>query len=157
MHRILFVDDDGDVRDGMALSLRKAAYHLEFAAGPQEALELMAARPVDVVISDHLMPGMTGLQFLALVHDRFPDTIRVMLTGHADAQMAIKAINHGEIYRFLTKPCDPVELQVTLHLACEKLELERENRRLLALIRTRPELMAELEKQRSRRAGPEIT
>jgi len=145
MHRVLFVDDDEDLRDALALSLHKAGYELEFAAGPPEALEILATRPVDVVISDHLMPGMTGLAFLNLVHDRFPDTIRIMLTGHAETEMAINAINQGELYRFLTKPCDPIELKVTLHLACEKLELERENRRLLALVRSQPELAARLQ------------
>jgi DNA-binding NtrC family response regulator len=153
MHRILFVDDDEDIRLGLELSLRKLHYQLEFAASPHEALRILATRPADVVISDHLMPGMTGLEFLNIVHDRFPDTVRIMLTGHADIQTAIKAINQGEIYRFLTKPCDPVELQVTLHLACERLELERENRRLLALVRSHPDLAMRLEAEAHRRLG----
>jgi len=156
MYRILFVDDDEALLEGLARTLRKLDYQLEFACGPAEALQLLASRPVDVVISDHLMPGMTGIEFLTLVHDRFPDTVRIMLTGHAETDLTIRAINHGEIYRFLTKPCDPVELQVTLHLACEKLALERENRRLLALVRSHPELAARLEAEaaeRQRRHG----
>ena len=68
-----------------------------------------------------------------------------MLSGHADAETVIRTINEGEVYRFLTKPCDRTELLVTLHLACEKLELERENRRLLALIRAQPELLVRVE------------
>ena len=155
---ILVVDDDDNARHGLGLSLRSCGYRVSFAASAEAALDLLRLEPVDVVISDHRMPGMSGLEFLKLVHDRHPDTIRIMLTGHADMEMAIKAINHGEIYRFLTKPCDRVELQVTLHLACERLQLERENRHLLALIRTTPELASrveELESERSRakRAG----
>ncbi len=105
----------------------------------------MKVEPIDVVISDHLMPGMTGLEFLSLVRDRYPHAIRIMLTGHADTSTALKAINEGEIYRFLTKPCDPIELQIALHLACEKLQLERENRRLRAIVSTDPHLAAKLE------------
>jgi two-component system, probable response regulator PhcQ len=150
---ILVVDDDENARHGLALALRGAGYRLTFASCGDEALELLRRDPVDIVISDHLMPGMSGLELLALVHDRYPDTVRIILTGHADTELAIKAINHGEIYRFLTKPCDRVELGVTLHLACEKLELERENRRLLAVIRTSPELTAHLEELRAR-SGP---
>ncbi len=90
---------------------------------------------------------MTGLEFLGLVHDRHPEAARIMLTGQASSDTIIRAINEGEIYRFLTKPCDRTELLVTLHLACEKLELERRNRRLLALLRTRPELLARLEEE----------
>lgn len=149
---ILVVDDDDNARHGLGLSLRSGGYRVSFAANAESALELLRLEPVDVVISDHRMPGMSGLEFLKLVRDRHPDTVRIMLTGHADMEMAIKAINQGEIYRFLTKPCDRVELQVTLHLACEKLQLERENRRLLAVIRATPELADRVEQVESKRA-----
>jgi DNA-binding NtrC family response regulator len=153
---ILVVDDDDNARHGLGLALRSGGYRVSFAASAESALEFLRVEPVDVVISDHCMPGMSGLEFLKLVRDRHPDTVRIMLTGHADMDMAIKAINQGEIYRFLTKPCDRVELQVTLHLACEKLQLERENRRLLAVIRATPELSSrveQLESERAKRAG----
>ncbi|HTP27593.1 MAG TPA: response regulator [Anaeromyxobacteraceae bacterium] len=153
MHRILFADDDEDLRRALALSLRNEGYDLEFAAGLQAAFELLATHHVDVVISDHLMPCMMGLAFLNLVHDRFPDTIRIMLTDHAEPEMAIKAIHEGELYRFLTKPCDPVELRVTLHLACERLKLERESRSLLAVVRSHPELPACIQAE-ARERGP---
>ncbi len=76
-----------------------------------------------------------------------------MLTGHADTETAIQAINRGEVYRFLHKPCDRDELRVTVHLALEQRELERENRRLLAVIRTDPALERKLEEARARRAS----
>jgi DNA-binding NtrC family response regulator len=150
---ILIVDDDEHVRAGLGHSLRRTEYRVLFAESADLAFEVLAQEPVDVVMSDHMMPGTTGAQFLKAVRDRFPDTIRIMLTGHASAETAIQAINQGEIYRLLAKPIDRAELLVTLHLACEKLELERENRRLLSLIRTHPELAARLEEeQRSRHA-----
>ena len=147
---ILLVDDEPSVLDGLARSLRRPDYRVRTATSPTLALEHLQAEQVDVIVSDHLMPGMTGLEFLKLVRDRFPDTVRIMLTGHADLDTAVRAINEGEIYRFLSKPCAPVELQVTVHLALEQLALSRENRRLLAIVRSRPELTEMLEQAREK-------
>jgi len=133
---ILIVDDEPAVVDGIVRSLRRPEYELLGVTSSQAALELLRSRRVDVVLCDHLMPGMTGLELMGIVRDRYPDTVRIMLTGHADLQTAVKAINQGEIYRFLSKPCPSEELQVTVHLGLE---------RLLALIRTQPELAAMLE------------
>ena len=145
--RLLIVDDEENVCRALRRTLRKEGYELFFASQPSEALSLLKTTPVDVVISDHLMPNMTGLEFLKIVHDRHPDSLRIMLTGHADMQTAIDAINQGEIYRFLTKPWDDTELKVTLHLAFEQLELERENRKLLAMVRRQHDLIQSLETQ----------
>lgn len=144
--KILIVDDEENVRNALRRSLRREGYEMYFASQPSEGLELLQHTKVDLVISDHLMPNMTGLEFLKLVRDRHPDTVRMMLTGHADMQTAIDAINHGEIYRFLTKPWDDTELKVTLFLAFEQLELERENRRLLAMVRSQHRFLTQLEK-----------
>ena len=100
-----------------------------------------------MVISDHLMPNMTGLEFLKIVRERFPDMVRLMLTGHADMQTAIDAINQGNIYRFLTKPWDDTELKVTLFLAFEQLDLERENRKLLSMVRRQYDVIKSLERE----------
>jgi len=145
---VLVVDDEQDVLDGIRRALWRSDYAVETACGPEAAFDVLRQKTVDIVISDHLMPGMSGLEFLAIVRDRQPDTVRIMLTGHADTVSAIRAINEGELYRFLLKPCDRTELLVALHLACEKAELERENRRLLSLVRTDPELLARFERER---------
>lgn len=145
--RVLIVDDEENVCHALRRSLRREGYELTLCHHPLQALELLRDARFDLVISDHLMPDMTGLEFLKLVHDRMPDAMRIMLTGHADMQTAISAINQGEIYRFLTKPWDDTELKVTLHLAFEQLDLERENRRLLALVRRHEDLLATLEQR----------
>lgn len=144
--RILIVDDEENVLKALRRSLRKEGYELFFASQPNEALELLKTQRVDLVLSDHLMPNMTGLEFLKIVRDRHPDCLRMMLTGHADMQTAIDAINHGEIYRFLTKPWDDTEIKVTLHLSFEQLDLERENRRLLATVRRQHDLIRSIER-----------
>lgn len=145
--RILIVDDEENVRHALRRSLRKEGYELFFGGEPAEGLEVLKKTPIDMVISDHLMPNMTGLEFLKIVRERYPDAVRLMLTGHADMQTAIDAINQGSIYRFLTKPWDDTELKVTLFLAFEQLELERENRRLLAMVRRQYDVMKSLEKE----------
>jgi two-component system probable response regulator PhcQ len=143
--KVLIVDDEENVRNALRRSLRREGYELFFAAEPAEALTLLARQPVDLVLSDHLMPNMTGLELLKLVRDRHPDCVRMILTGHADMQTAIDAINHGEIYRFLTKPWDDADLKVTLHLAFEQLDLQRENRRLLAMVRQQERILKQIE------------
>lgn len=147
VRRILVVDDEENVIKALRRSLRKEGYEIFSATGPAEALELLGRESMDLVISDHLMPDMTGLEFLKIVRVRHPDTMRLMLTGHADMQTAIDAINMGEIYRFLTKPWDDTELKVTLFLAFEQLDLERENRKLLATVRRQHDLIKNIEKE----------
>ncbi|MCA2980588.1 MAG: response regulator [Myxococcaceae bacterium] len=144
--RILVVDDEENVCHALRRSLRKEGYELFFGNEPAQGLEVLRKERVDMVISDHLMPNMTGLEFLKLVRNRYPDVMRIMLTGHADMQTAIDAINQGNIYRFLTKPWDDTELKVTLFLAFEQLELERENRRLMAMVRRQYDMLKALEK-----------
>jgi DNA-binding NtrC family response regulator len=147
MRRVLIVDDEENVCNALRRSLRKEGYELHFGHEPKEGLELLKLHKFDMVISDHLMPNMTGLEFLKLVRDRYPDTMRMMLTGHADMQTAIDAINQGQIYRFLSKPWDDTELKVTLYLAFEQLDLERENRKLLAMVRRQYDVIKTLEKE----------
>jgi two-component system, probable response regulator PhcQ len=144
--RILIVDDEENVCHALRRSLRKEGYELFFGHEPAEGLEVLKKQTVDMVISDHLMPNMTGMEFLRLVRDRYPDVMRLILTGHADMQTAIDAINQGAIYRFLTKPWDDTDLKVTLYLAFEQQDLERENRRLLSMVRRQFDLLKSLEK-----------
>jgi DNA-binding NtrC family response regulator len=133
--KILIVDDEENVCNALRRSLRSPSYEIHTSTDPRQALELVKVHKFDLILSDHLMPHLTGLQFLKLVRDRHPDSLRMMLTGHSDMQTAIEAINHGDIYRFLTKPWDNTDLKVTLHLAFEKLDLERENRRMMSVMR----------------------
>jgi DNA-binding NtrC family response regulator len=145
--RILVVDDEENVCKALRRTLKREGYDVTTDGSPPEALEILKTQRFDLVMSDHLMPNMTGLEFLKLVHDRYPDSVRIMLTGHADIETAIAAINQGEIYRFLTKPWDDAELKVTLFLAFERLDLERQNRQLLATVRRQHDLIQSLEAQ----------
>jgi len=103
--KVLFVDDDANLLASCERSFRRK-FNLETALGGEAALEKIATRgPYAVVVSDRQMPQMDGITLLSLVRERAPDTVRIMLTGNADLEGAIRVVNEGNIFRFLTKPC----------------------------------------------------
>lgn len=104
--RILFVDDEPAVLDGYKRTLHRE-FDVDTAVGGEHGLALIRDQgPYAVVISDMRMPGMNGAQFLAQVRQRAPETVRMLLTGYTDLDAAMLAVNEGNIFRFLTKPCD---------------------------------------------------
>jgi DNA-binding NtrC family response regulator len=115
---ILIVDDEESIRSALRRVLRRD-YQLSFASSAAEALERLRQERPDVVLSDHLMPEMTGLELLKRCRLLYPNMGRVVLTGQAEMTMVISAINEGNVFRFLTKPWDEDELKLTLHLAVE--------------------------------------
>ena len=105
--RVLFVDDEVRVLQAYKRALRKI-FSIDTATGGQQALELVDSRgPYAVIVADMRMPGMTGVQLLAEMRNRAPNTVRIMLTGNSDQQTAIDAVNEGDVFRFLNKPCSP--------------------------------------------------
>lgn len=129
--KILFVDDDQNLLDGVRRTLR-GKFDVETAHGGPEALaRIETGEPYAVIISDMKMPGMDGVQLLSEVKKRVPDTVRIMLTGNADQQTAIEAVNEGHIFRFLTKPCPPEALTKTLSAGLEQYRLIRVEKELL--------------------------
>ncbi|MEA3545385.1 MAG: response regulator [Thermodesulfobacteriota bacterium] len=120
--RILFVDDDQRFLASLRRSLAKS-FDLTFVDSPQEALEQLQEQKFSVVVSDMNMPGMSGVDLLSLVKSKYPETVRILFTGFADQQSAIDAINQGEIFRFLTKPCDLVKLEQILSDAVRQNQL----------------------------------
>lgn len=103
---ILLVDDEQAILDGLRRQLRRR-FTVHTANSGAEGLRLLQTTPVAVVVSDMRMPQMDGATFLAEVRAGYPDVVRILLTGQADTQSAINAVNQGQIYRFLTKPCPP--------------------------------------------------
>ncbi len=129
--KILLVDDDSNVLDGYRRNLSRE-FRLELATGGEEALKLVTQNgPYAVVVSDTRMPGMDGLQLLCNIKGQCPDTTRVMLTGNADIEMAVNAINEGSIFRFLTKPCSKEKMAKTLTAAVMQYRLVIAERQLL--------------------------
>lgn len=145
-YTVLFVDDDPNLLQGLRRALRREAYEIVTADNPAAALRLLDTRPIDVVVSDESMPGMSGTEFLARVRAEHPDTIRILLTGHATLKVAVRAINDGEVYRLLTKPCDPADLGFTISQALQRRMLLLETQRLLRTVRSQSAVIDEMER-----------
>jgi CheY-like chemotaxis protein len=129
--KILLVDDDSNILDGYRRSLSRE-FLMETAQGGEQALKLVADNgPYAVLVSDMRMPGMDGIQLLSKIKAQSPDTIRVMLTGNAEIETAINAINEGSIFRFLTKPCSKEMMAKTLTAALVQYRLVTAERQLL--------------------------
>ena len=104
--RVIFVDDEPNVLQSIRRGLRKD-FQIDTAESGSEAISVLeTSEPYAVIVSDMRMPGMTGVELLSQVKEQWPDTVRMMLTGNADQQTAVAAVNHGDIFRFLNKPCD---------------------------------------------------
>ncbi|MGY2079284.1 HD domain-containing phosphohydrolase [Modestobacter sp. SYSU DS0657] len=128
---ILLVDDEVAILDGLRRQLRRQ-FTVHTATGGAAALELLRVEPVTVVVSDMRMPEMDGATFLSRVRVEHPDVVRILLTGQADTQAAISAVNEGNIYRFLTKPCPPEVLLDELGSAVELNRLVTAEKELMA-------------------------
>ena len=121
---VLLVDDEPSLVKGLRLRLRGRPFNVDIATGPLAALERLAIGPVEAVVSDERMPDMSGSEFLARIAQLSPQTVRVMLTGQASVEAAMRAINEARVDRFLSKPIDANELGDLL----EKLLAERQAR-----------------------------
>jgi response regulator RpfG family c-di-GMP phosphodiesterase len=129
--KILFVDDDVNLLASCERNLRRR-YQVETAAGGAIGLEKIASRgPFAVVVSDMQMPGMNGIKFLSTVKEQAPDTVRIMLTGNADVEVATGVVNQGNIFRFLTKPVPPEVLAKALDDALAQYRLVTAEKDLL--------------------------
>nr|WP_281411986.1 HD domain-containing phosphohydrolase [Motiliproteus sediminis] len=129
----MFVDDERNILSALRRLFRPLGYNILLAESGAQGLALLEQHPVDLVISDMRMPEMDGAQFLSAVAERYPDTVRILLTGFSDLSSTIDAINRGKIYRYLSKPWEDTEITLAVRQALETKRLEREKRELMAL------------------------
>ncbi len=141
---LLFVDDEPNILSALKRLFRPIGYRIFTAGGGVEGLELMEREAVDLVISDMRMPGMDGAQFLEQVRHKWPDTMRILLTGYADVGSTIAAINKGEIFRYVAKPWEENDIVLLVRQALDVKNLEREKRRLEELTLRQNEELKEL-------------
>lgn len=162
---LLCVDDEPSILSALRRLLRKEHYHILTAGSGEEGLAVLEHEPVQVVVSDYRMPGMVGTAFLREVRKRHPDTVRVVLSGYADAHVIVEAINVGEVYRFMPKPWEENDLRVMVRQCFERHHLIAENTRLLEQIRLHNDTLQEMnttlertveERTRSLRLSQEI-
>lgn len=138
-YTVLLVDDELANLEGLAAILAPN-YNILTAhsgAGALRVIEksMLASKPIHLIISDQRMPNMTGVQFFEHIIPLIPDSIRILLTGFADIKDIIDAINRGAIYKYLTKPIGPFEVQMTVQRALEHFELNQKNQVLLNELR----------------------
>lgn len=140
---VLLVDDEPGVLQALSRNLRRQPYRLYTVRSAAEAVDVIKSRPVDLVVTDEAMPGMRGTEFLGWVASEYPEIVRIMLTGKPSVEAMMQAVNHGEVYRFLTKPCEVVSLAMTIRTGLEHKRLVTQNRELLDLTQRQ---LAELER-----------
>ena len=127
---LLFVDDEESVLHALRRIFLEENYEIRTARAAEDAIRILEEEKVHLVVTDHRMPGMTGAQFLREVKKRWPETIRIMLTGYADVQSILGAVNEGAVYKFITKPWNDEDLRLSVSLALQQYVLLQENKRL---------------------------
>ncbi|MDO9067319.1 MAG: response regulator, partial [Deltaproteobacteria bacterium] len=130
---LLFVDDEANILNSLKRLFRPLGYRILTAESGAAGLQVFEQNNIDLVISDMRMPEMNGAQFLERVRAKWPDVVRILLTGYADVTSTIAAINKGEIYRYIAKPWDDNDIVLTVRHALERKNLELEKQRLEAL------------------------
>lgn len=145
--RVLIVDDEQHILDVLAEALADEPYEVITALSAKDGLALLASQKIDLVLSDEKMPGMTGSEFLAVVRQEYPNVIRMMFTAHPSMELAIRAINEGQVSFFLTKPFKIVDLIMAFRQALRQRELEMESRKMLNVMRKQNVLLGNLKEK----------
>ncbi len=151
---VLLVDDSEFSLFGLGHALREQGHQLRFAKGAEAGLRALEQERIDVVVSDYIMPGQDGIEFLEEVAERYPDTARVLMTAHSGIEVAIEAINRARVHRFLQKPVDREALREVVEQCAARLFRERGEQRLLAVLRRHPDLQALIEVTGERDEAP---
>ncbi len=141
---ILIVDDEKNILSSLNRLLRPQGYRVYLAESGQEGLNILEQTDIDLVISDMKMPGMDGAEFLGFVARKWPECIRMLLTGYADLASTVKAVNEGKIYKYLSKPWEESDFLISVTNALRYRFLETERERLLLLTKQQNEELTEL-------------
>ena len=144
---VLVVDDEKLILNSIKRLLRNENYHLLTAQSGIEGLRLLKKHNVQLVISDQTMPEMTGLEFLKKVRVEYPEVLTMMLTGNAEVEIAMEAINEIGVYKFILKPWENTDLIITIRRALESQELLLERDNLLKQLQLRDTILVELENE----------
>ncbi len=150
-HTLLFVDDEENILKALRRLFHRTGHEILTARSGPEALEVLAERPVSLILTDQRMPGMTGTEMLTKARELRPDAVRIVLTGYADVKAAMEAINDGRVLRFLPKPWDDRGLLEVVEQALADLDLRRENAALQEQVRLQNEELRRLNTDLERR------
>jgi putative nucleotidyltransferase with HDIG domain len=123
---VLFIDDEPNILKAIKRMLRGEDWDVHCVTRPSDAFSLVNRRPFQVVVTDQRMPEMSGAQFLSALREQKPEIVRLMMTGFSELAVAVAAINHGEVFRFITKPWNHEEFKATIRQAFDHFELRRQ-------------------------------
>ncbi len=133
-HNLLVIDDEVEITKSLFRQFRRK-YNVFIANSAEEALPILEDNDIQVVLSDQRMPGMSGITFFSSIKDKYPDALKMILTGYSDIDAVIEAINEGQVFRYLTKPWNPMELNLAIEEAFERHELISNNKVLLGKLK----------------------
>lgn len=142
--RLLFVDDEPNILKSLNRLFRSGEYQVFLAESGAEALQILAQQPIDLIISDMRMPHMDGAEFLTQAAERWPETVRILLTGYADLDSTINAVNNGKIHSYCSKPWVDHELKIIVNGAIEQKRLREERQQLFSIINQQNQQLKEL-------------
>jgi CheY-like chemotaxis protein len=148
---LLLVDDEENILSALRRLLRRDGYRILTANGGEAGLEVLGREHVDVIVSDQRMPGMTGTEFLSRARQKWPNTIRIVLSGYTELASVTSAINEGSVYKFLTKPWDDEQLRNNIADAVHRKRLDDENLRLQHELASANAKLSDLLEERQRR------
>ena len=138
-YSILIVDDERSILNSLHRLFRKEGYNILTAESGEQGLKVLSNNRIDLIISDQRMPGMSGVEFLRRAKERYPDIIRIILSGYVDIETITSGVNEGNIYKFILKPWNDEELKIAVARALEQHDLIIENRRLTEMIKRQNE------------------
>lgn len=142
--KLLFVDDEPNVLKALKRLFRSDEYLVHLAENGPAGLEILSQQRIDLIISDMRMPQMDGAEFLTRAAERWPDTVRILLTGYADIESTIAAVNNGKIYGYCSKPWEDNELKILVNHALEQKRLREERQQLFDIINHQNQQLKEL-------------
>ncbi|WP_297087220.1 hybrid sensor histidine kinase/response regulator [uncultured Draconibacterium sp.] len=145
---LLVIDDEVEITKSIFRQFRRK-YKVHTATNGNDAIKIMEEQPIQVVLSDQRMPGMTGVDFFNRIKNKYPDALKLILTGYSDIEAVVGAINEGQVFRYLTKPWSPVELDLAIKEAFEKHELITNNKKLLVKLKEANAHLEEKVKERT--------
>lgn len=126
---VLYVDDEENNLMSFKATFRMK-YNVHTAISGEQAIKIMDSTPIDIIITDQRMPQMTGVEFLESIIDRHPEPMRILLTGYADLNAVIDAVNKGKIFHYHTKPWNEDELEATIKRAYDVYKLRKDEKEL---------------------------
>ena len=146
-HTILIVDDEENILHSLKRTLRSEFFDVIATPDPQEAIDHAKRGDISLIISDHQMPRMTGVEMFKQIKVINPHIIRIMLTGKAGLEDTVQAINEGEVFRFIRKPWDDIDLKITIRHALMQYDLWTQNQYLICEVKKQQEMLMKLEQE----------